>query len=69
MAEKYTEAQARASKKYLQSLAEVRIRMNPGVKERMVAAAQEAGQSLNSYILEAVDSRIQREHGEPVDKK
>ena len=61
MAEKYTEAQARASKKYLMSLAEVRIRMHPTTKEQMTDAAKAAGQSLNSYILEAVDERIRQE--------
>ena len=33
-----------------------------GVKERIQAAAENADQSVNSYILQAVDERIERDN-------
>lgn len=53
-----SEAQNRAVKKYLADKVEVRLWTTQPVKERIQQAAQEAGQSVAAYILEAVDRRI-----------
>ena len=53
MANKYTEAQAKATKKYLASRAEVKLWMLPVIKENIKASAEKAGKSINEYILDA----------------
>lgn len=59
---KYTESQAKAIRKYLASKSEFRIYTTPEDKERMRQAAEEAGQSMNAYILEAIERRIAEDH-------
>lgn len=54
----YTEARARATKKYLSTKAEIKVWTLPAIKERIQQAAADAGQSVNNYILEAVESQI-----------
>jgi hypothetical protein len=49
-----TDAKRRANAKYLSKQDEIRIRIPKGHKERDPAAAEEAGQSMNQYILEAI---------------
>ena len=63
---KYTDAQARAIKKYLSKQAEIKIRMMPFEKERVVNEARKAGQSISAYVIEAINDKIGRdEDGEP----
>jgi len=56
-----SDAQKKASAKYLEKLDEVRIRMPKGKKDDIKAVAAAAGESVNQYILNAVDQRISRE--------
>ena len=59
---RYTEAQAKAAKKYLkESVEDIRIRVPKGQKDIIKAAAEQAGESLNGYIKKAVDQRMERE--------
>ena len=60
---KYTEAQAKAIKKYLSAQAEIKLRMRPTQKDIIVEAAKESGDSIQAFILEAVSERIDREQG------
>ena len=46
----YTEAQKRANKKYLDKLAEIRIRMLPEEKKEIERMALLEGKSVNQYI-------------------
>jgi len=56
------EQRKEANKRYLAKLAEIRIRMaDDGRKETIKAAADAAGQSVNAYILQAIEERIQRD--------
>lgn len=59
---KTTEAQRIAATKYIKAN---RVTMSlittPKVKARIQAAAAAQGESLNAYILEAVDRRVTRE--------
>lgn len=59
---KTTEAQRMAATKYIKAN---RVTMSlittPAVKARIQAAALRTGESMNAYILEAVDRRITRE--------
>ena len=58
----YTEPQAKAIKKYLATKTDVRVWTTPENKERVKQYAEEAGQSVNSYILEAIERRIAEDH-------
>lgn len=54
MGAKYTEAQARSSKKYLEQFEEIRIRLQPGDKQKIKDLAAGAGKSVNQYIIDTV---------------
>ena len=58
-----SEAQKKASAKYLDKLDEVRIRMPKGRKETIQAAAAAAGESVNAYINTAIAQRMERDGG------
>jgi predicted DNA binding CopG/RHH family protein len=61
MAEKYTDAQKRAAKKYLSKMDELKIRMAPGTKDRWRDAAEARGLSLQRFIIDAVEAAIRQE--------
>lgn len=56
---RYTEAQAKSAKKYLSTLDEVRIRMPKGKKEEIQKAAAAVGESMNQFVLGAIDRRME----------
>lgn len=59
---RYTEAQAKAAKKYLkESVEDIRIRVPKGQKDIIKAAAEQAGESLNTYVHKSIDQRMERE--------
>lgn len=59
---RYTEAQAKAAKKYLkESVEDIRIRVPKGHKGTIKAAADSVGESVNGYIKKAIDERMERD--------
>lgn len=61
MGNKYTEAQKKASIKYLsEKTDDIRIRVpkEDGTKARWAAAAEAAGKSLQRYIIDAVGAAV-----------
>lgn len=56
-----SEAQKKASVKYLEKLDEIRIRMPKGKKEIIQTAAAAVGESVNGYINGAIDARMAQE--------
>ncbi len=61
MGEKYTEAQKNASIKYLKEKTDsIQIRTQKGTKDRWRAAATKNGKSLNQFIVDAVESEIEK---------
>ena len=56
-----SEAQKKASAKYLEKLDEIRIRMPKGKKDTIQAHAEAQGQSINAYINTAIDEKMSRE--------
>lgn len=63
MGEKYTDAQKRASIKYMQEKTDdIRLRVPKGTKDRWKAAADKAGVSMTKYVQDAVETRIDKEN-------
>ena len=60
---KYTEAQAKAVKTYLEknNLVEIKFRVNREKREEYKEQAEKKGKSLNSFIIEAINEKIERE--------
>ena len=56
-----SEAQRRATNKYLEKFDEMRVRVPAGQKEITKAHAEAQGESLNAFINRAIDSQIQRD--------
>ena len=61
MGKEYTEAQAKATKKYLSNIGEYRLRVSKEDKERYMKIAKEYGMSLNKFAIEAIEEKIARE--------
>lgn len=61
MGRSYTESQARAAKKYLSNIGEYKLRVSKEDKERYMAVAKSAGMSLNAYIIQAIEEKIERD--------
>lgn len=53
-----SEAQKKASVKYLEKLDEVRIRMPKGRKDIIKAHAEAQGESVNGFINRAIDNQM-----------
>lgn len=53
-----SDAQKRATKKYISGLDEFKIRAEAGTKDRWKAAADARGISLQRFIIEAVEAAI-----------
>ncbi len=59
MGSKYTEAQKRASIKYLkESTDDIRIRAKKGTKDRWKEAAEKQGKSLSQFIIDCVEQGL-----------
>lgn len=60
MASTYTEAQKRASIKYMQEKTDdIRLRVPKGTKDKWLAAAEKAGTSMTKYVLDIVNKHIE----------
>lgn len=57
----YTDARARAIKKYLSNIGEYKLRTDKEDIERYKAAAEQAGMSLNKYIIQAIEEKISQD--------
>ena len=56
-----SEAQKKANAKYLETQDEIKIRVPKGRKAEIQAHAQAQGESLNGFIVRAVDETIERD--------
>ena len=59
-----TKAHLEGNKKYLQTLDEIKVRVPKGRKAELQAHAEEQGESLNGFIVRAVDETIERDNVE-----
>ena len=57
----YTDAQKRASVKYMhEKTDDIRLRVPKGTKVRWMAAAEQAGMSMTKFVQDAVEKMIDR---------
>lgn len=64
MGEKYTDAQKKASIKYLKEKTDsIQIRTPKGTKDRWKTAAAYRGKSLNQFIVDTMEDRIAEKEG------
>ena len=57
-----TKAHLEGNKKYLQTLDEIKVRVPKGRKAELQAHAEGQGESLNGFIVRAVDEAIERDN-------
>ena len=57
----FTEAQARAHKKYISQFVETKVRMTPEHREEIKTHAERQGESLNAFINRAIDETMKRD--------
>ena len=62
----FTEAQAKAHKKYMEGVATIQVRTTEEERERIKTAANRAGESVNVYIKTSVRQRMEREECQSV---
>lgn len=60
-----SEAQRKASVKYLEKLDEIRIRMPKGQKDTIKAHAEAHSESVNGFINRAISETMERDSGDP----
>lgn len=58
---RYTPAQAKASKKYLDSLDNYKIRMTKEQKEQIKEAAAKENKSINQFILDCILEHLEKQ--------
>lgn len=59
---RYTEAQAKAAKKYLsETVEDVRIRVPKGQKAVIKAHAEKQGESMNQFVIRAINEAMERD--------
>ena len=56
----YTQARAKCNAEYLQNLDEIKIRVPKGKKEEYKRIAESEGKSLNQFIIDAINEKIER---------
>ena len=60
---RYTEAQAKAAKKYLtESVEDIKIRVPKGKKAVIKAHADQQGESMNQFVIRAVNEAMERDN-------
>ena len=63
---RYTEAQAKAAKKYLKgSVEDIRIRVPKGNKAKVQEHAANMGESMNAFVVRAIDETMERDNKKP----
>ena len=55
----FTEAQARAHKKYIAQFVETKVRMSPEHRDKIKAHAEQRGESLNAFINRAIETQME----------
>ncbi len=64
----YTEARARANKKYMEKYVEVKVRMTPDKRSIIQDHARTRGESATEFINRAIDETMERDNAQEVGK-
>ena len=59
----FTEARARANKKYMEKFCEVKVRMTPERRSMIQEYAKAQGESTTEFINRCIDEVMQRDQG------
>ena len=57
----FTEAQAKAHKKYMEGVATIQVRLTAERREEIKAHAEHRGESVNAFINRVIDEALERE--------
>lgn len=57
----FTEAQAKAHKKYMENVATIQVRTTTERRDEIKAHAQTQGESVNTFINRAIDNQMERD--------
>ena len=57
----FTEAQARAHKKYMKNFVEIKVRVTPEEREQIKAHAAAKGESVNTFINRAITETMEHD--------
>ena len=57
----FTEAQAKAHKKYMENVATIQVRTTAERRESIKAHAESRGESVNGFINRAIDEAMERD--------
>lgn len=60
----YTEARARANKKYMEKFVEVKVRMTPDKRSSVQAHAAGMGESTTEFINRAINETMERDNAD-----
>lgn len=70
MGDKYTDAQKKASIKYLKEKTDsIQIRTPKGTKDRWKDAASSRGKSLNQFIVDTMETEIEKDDSKQIEKQ
>jgi len=58
----YTDARKEANKRYMENFVEIKVRTTPQHRETVKAHASSTDESVNSFIIRAIDETIQRDN-------
>ena len=62
---RYTESQKKAAEKYLsEKVEDIRIRVPKGRKAEIRSHAEEQGESMNQFVIRAIDETMKRDKSE-----
>ena len=59
-----SEAQKRAQKSYMEKFARVELRLDPDQRDQVKACAAAAGLSVNAWISQAIEEKLQKDSAE-----
>lgn len=58
----YTDARKEANKRYIEKFVEIKVRTTPQYRESVKAHASSTNESVNSFIIRAIDQTIERDN-------
>lgn len=60
----YTDARKKANKRYMENFVEIKIRTTPEHRETIKAHASDSKESMNAFVIRAIDETMERDKNE-----